>query len=358
MMKKHLLLLSAAAAALSLTATLTACSDNDGNASATDEWLAALPEVLRDVPGIGKFRTAIDYSDPARWVSLPASPDKAVDVIYFYPTVYFSADLSQSVISDIDDAGMLTAAAGNAAANTPAYAEACNVFAPYYRQVDVNYASTQTDEAFAALMDFSAAHDPSAALDYYFEHLNQGRPYILAGHSQGSLTVLKLLAHYFADHRDRLGRMVAAYPIGYSVTDRYLAANPWLKFAEGATDTGVIVSWNTEGPGNRGARNLVIEEGAISINPLNWKRDDTYASVAENLGSVIQGQAMEGIADAQIDLERGAVIVTTEAAKPYRIPDRMADIFGPESYHGQDYGFYFMNLKDNVARRVAAYLAQ
>ena len=43
-----------------------------------------------------------------------------------------------------------------------------------------------------------------------------------------------------------LKRMVAAYPIGYAVTKDFLARTG-LKFAEGATDTGVIVSWNTEG---------------------------------------------------------------------------------------------------------------
>ena len=199
------------------------------------------------------------------------------------------------------------------------------------------------------------SQDPTRALDYYFEHLNQGRPFIIAGHSQGSMTTLKLLATYFRQHRELLNRMVAAYPIGYSVTDRYLAANPHLKFAEGADDTGVIVSWNTEGVGNKNAKNLVVESGAISINPLNWRRDATYASVSENHGSRINGQIVEGIADAQLDIERGVVVVTTEAAKPYIIPEDMQAIFGPECYHAQDYAFFFVNLKENVARRIEAW---
>ena len=69
----------------------------------------------------------------------------------------------------------------------------------------------------------------------------------------------------------------------YKVTD--LAANPALKFAEGADDTGVIVSWNTEGPGNKYEESSVVKPGAIAINPLNWKRDDTYAPASENLGA-------------------------------------------------------------------------
>ena len=46
--------------------------------------------------------------------------------------------------------------------------------------------------------------------------------------------------------------MIAAYAIGFSITTDDLAANPSLRFAEGADDTGVIVSWNTEGPQNKG----------------------------------------------------------------------------------------------------------
>ena len=31
---------------------------------------------------------ATDYTDPAHWLSLPVSTDKAVDVFYLYPTVF------------------------------------------------------------------------------------------------------------------------------------------------------------------------------------------------------------------------------------------------------------------------------
>jgi hypothetical protein len=90
--------------------------------------------------------------------------------------------------------------------------------------------------------------DVYAALDYYFEHYNQGRPFILAGHSQGSMILKIALQDYFLEHGEYLERMVAAYVLGYSITTDNLKANPSLRFAEGADDTGVIVSWNIEGP--------------------------------------------------------------------------------------------------------------
>jgi hypothetical protein len=33
-----------------------------------------------------------------------------------------------------------------------------------------------------------------------------------------------------------------------------------------------------------------------------------------------------------------------------------AEFFGPDGRHGEDYAFYYNNIKDNVAKRIAAYL--
>ena len=146
--------------------------------------------------------------------------------------------------------------------------------------------------------------------------------------------------------------MVAAYVIGYSITKDYLKRNTHLKFATGATDTGVIISYNTEGVGNKNAYNMVVEKGAVSINPINWKTDGTKASKSQNLGSLDHTTGKintPGIADAQVDTTRGVVICTT-------VPKSMATPnFGPESYHTGDYSFYFANLMKNVADRIAAY---
>ena len=169
--------------------------------------------------------------------------------------------------------------------------------------------------------------------------------------------MIALLENYMTKHPEALGRMVAAYPIGFAVTKDWLAKTG-LKFAEGATDTGVVVSWNTEGPANQNEKNMTLAPGGISINPINWKRDDTYADVKENLGSLtVEGKLVTpGIADARVDTIRGSVIVTTADAKLYAIPADGAQMFGPECYHLHDYGFFFNNLKQNVADRIKAFM--
>ena len=207
-------------------------------------------------------------------------------------------------------------------------------------------------------MAYCVSQDIYEMLDYYFENQNNGRPFILAGHSQGSLWMTYVLEDYMKQHPEYLENMVAAYIIGYSVTEEYLARNPHLKFAESATDTGVIVSYNTEGPANRDQFNCVVQEGAIAINPINWKRDGTYASAEENLGSLsAEGDIEYNKADAWVDTERGVVICESVDFVP-ELQEAMQAYFGPESYHLQDYSLYFMNLRQNVADRISAFKNQ
>lgn len=170
-----------------------------------------------------------------------------------------------------------------------------------------------------------------------------------------------VLKNYFKEHPDYYQRMVAAYVIGYSVTKEDLKNNPHWKFATGETDTGVIVSWNTEGKKNveTNAHNVALLPNAISINPLNWKLDETYAPASKNLGSLMLNEKAARYeikdigADAKINLARGVVVTNAKAA-----PAELTDFFGPQSFHEDDYNIYYNNLKDNVAKRIAAYRAK
>ena len=160
--------------------------------------------------------------------------------------------------------------------------------------------------------------------------------------------------------------MVAAYVIGFSITKEDLAACPYLKFASGENDTGVIVSWNTEGPKNaeENAQNVVVLPNGISINPLNWKLDETYAPASENLGSLVHNEQTGELeiadigADAQVNPARGVVVTNAKAEKlSEELIAIAAEFFGPDGRHANDYTFYYNNIKDNVAKRIATYLS-
>ena len=305
---------------------------------------------------------AVDYSQKASWCRLPNIISKGVDTFYIYSTSYVETSFKEGApdYASLDTPEMVERAQSEYVAHATVFEDSTNVFAPYYRQAGMRYAgevAAKTGNIDAALLG-KPYDDIIAALDYYFENYNEGRPFIIAGHSQGSSMTLLVLKKYFKEHPDYYKRMVAAYAIGFSVTKDYLAANPHLKFATGERDTGVIISWNTEGRQNvvENAKNAVVLPGAISINPLNWKLDETYAPASKNLGSLV-GDEKTGMgkigdigADAKINLARG-VIVTNAKAEPVPMPE----FFGPASFHDNDYTFYYNNIRDNVAKRIAAY---
>lgn len=310
---------------------------------------------------------APDYSKAECWYKIPEIT-KDVDTFYVYATEYILGSLQEGApeYATLDNAEMLQGVAEEYQVHATTFEASTNLFLPYYRQAGMpvmNKAWKETGNCEAAVSGMPYG-DITAALDYYFENYNGGRPFIIAGHSQGSCIIKLVLKNYFKEHTDYYKRMVAAYVIGYSVTTDELEACPYLKFATGESDTGVIISYNTEGPKNaeQNAKTAVLLPNAISINPLNWKRDETYAPVGENLGSLAVNEETGELeigdmgADAQVNLARGVVVTN---AKAYPMDEESAKVaaeyFGPDGRHGEDYVYYYNNIKDNVAKRVAAY---
>ncbi|MBQ9605620.1 MAG: DUF3089 domain-containing protein [Lachnospiraceae bacterium] len=300
--------------------------------------------------------TAMDYSDRSNWMYAETDGGDMVDLFFVYPTVFGGEEYP-----DIDDNAIIRAVArANYAKTASCFESSCNIYAPYYRQTNMNVASSLTGKEYEEYQMQEQRTDVYAALDYYFANYNKGKPFILAGHSQGACMVKIILGEYMQAHPELLDRMVAAYPIGFSIDRAYLAEHPYLKFANGSDDTGVIVSWNTEGPGNYTAGNtLLVEEGAISINPITWTRDETAASPSQSLGSreqvkgTLDFEMVPDLADATVDTDRGTVICTTS-------DDFFSstDAFGPESLHQHDYDFYYYNIQVNAWDRIASYYRQ
>jgi pimeloyl-ACP methyl ester carboxylesterase len=196
--------------------------------------------------------------------------------------------------------------------------------------------------------------DAVAAFDYYIQHYNHGRPFILAGHSQGSNVLRNLLAEYMKDHPDVYARMIAAYVIGFPVTTEYLAANPQLKFAESADDTGVIISYNTQAPDVPPGFNPVLwgMVGTV-INPLTWTRAETLATTNQGFGSFMPNTngvyvRVPQYADARIDITNGVLICSTADTNTIGVQG---------IYHNFDYPFYYFNIRSNAANRVTKFLA-
>jgi len=324
------ILLAAAGAA----ATLTGCGGTD---------VLAVPSII-----------PTDYSVTSHWLAMPAVLDKTVDVFYLYPTAWRKANPTDPNICEVDNATMLLGAKSAFARQATAFESVANIFAPYYRQADAAYTLGLPESEREKVIAAEPSIDGLAAFDYYIKTKNNGRPFILAGHSQGSNVLLNVLSDYMAKNPDVYKRMVAAYVIGYSVTSTYLAKNPHLKFASGADDTGVIISYNTQSPDIAAGKNPVVLPGALLINPITWTTSSTLADKSMGLGSFmpvagVLSQVAQ-YADAQVDAAKGALITTAD-------PTGLMLIFGPGVYHSYDYPFYYFNLRQNAANRVANFMS-
>lgn len=301
---------------------------------------------------------SVAYSNELNWLALPEKIDKPVDVFYLSPTIWYPQSKNESTVAAIDNAMMRRDGPGTYDMQATAFETAGNVFAPYYRQVDaiptLDLSIKEQLKVFAGI----PRQNVFKALDYYFEHYNKGRPFILAGHSQGSAMLLFVLSEYMKEHPDLYKRMVAAYLIGYSVTDGYLKENTHLKFAQGADDTGVIISYNTEAP-NVVITNPVLLEGVRGINPVSWTLSETPAKATESFGSRIQGRRVPHFADATLDLGRGVIICSTADVEEFSAKSVLsAELFGKGIFHSQDYSFYYYDIRANAELRVKMFLAQ
>ncbi len=298
-----------------------------------------------------------DYSVVSHWLSIPPVT-KPVDVFYLYPTAW-QKQQGDSNICTIDNQTMLLLSASAFARQATAFETVGNIFAPYYRQVDGGYSLGLPLDQREKVIGGIPTQDATDAFDYYIKHFNNNRPFILAGHSQGSNVLIHLLSGYLKDNPAVYQRMIAAYVIGYPVTKSYLDANPHLKYATGPDDVGVIISYNTQAPSVQPGNNPVTAGmTGLVINPITWIRSETLALVSEGLGSFMPDSIHNFVpvpqyADARIDAINGVLICST-ADSNYLYT--LAPGFAKGIYHSFDYPFYYFNLRANAQNRVNHFL--
>jgi hypothetical protein len=298
-----------------------------------------------------------DYSVAGNWLNVPAEEksayidNKPVDVFYLYPTCHFT----DGDVCPVSDEDMRREARYLREAHFGIF-EKANVYAPFYRQLSIGYIGTLLEKGVDALSDAlgeTAAADAINAFNWYLERYNKDRPIIFAAHSQGGAVMRLLLIWIRQNKPEVLQRMVAAYIIGFPVLDEFLERTG-LPFATGETDTGVIISYNTESPAAGINPFTSFVRGVHAINPVNWKTDETPAAKEESLGSYIRygysaPVTVPNFADARLNLERGTVVSTADIDS--------GDFWPPGVLHRYDYDLFYYNLQKNVGDRIAAWFA-
>jgi hypothetical protein len=300
---------------------------------------------------------APDYADPAHWSALPFRDDvadvlpkgetavhdslKKVDVFYVHPTIYqkgplWNADLADSKLNRKVDKWPVRLQAS-------VFNRDCRVYAPRYRQAVVRV-FYQRDEDGQKALDL-AYDDVKQAFQYFLEHHNNDRPFIIAGHSQGTYHTVRLLREMI-DTTDLRHRMVAAYVIGLTVNE---AMYTNLRVCDSASQTGCFLSWMTYREGFFPEWEYHLETECV--NPLTWRRDSVFAPRSSNVGAVVMNprRVYKGRTEARIERSQGELLWVHTRAPWFSLRRNL---------HVADYGLFYMDIRENVGERVRAFLGR
>jgi hypothetical protein len=330
---------------------------------------------------LSKKAPAPDYAQADAWAARPGKESfatfvpegvandpgaRAVDVFFVHPTGYlnggdWNSPLNANSRTEENTKWMM-------ANQASAFNSCCNVYAPRYREASIfRYLDAPPDLAQKS-MDFAYA-DVVRAFEHFIASDNQGRPFIIASHSQGTSHAFRLIAEKI-DGTDLAGRMVAAYLIGSQVTNAEADALKTVHVCTSESQTGCIVHWATWGEGH-GAPDDQLDK-LVCVNPLTWARDGGRAAAELHKGGVAaSGQfsgkvwgddAPQGVeflpltapmkARTWAECRRGLLVVADQSGGP------LASLaFGPKNYHGLDYPLFHMDIRENAKVRVGAYLA-
>lgn len=311
---------------------------------------------------------APDYSDAAWWAALPESEDpgdqmpagvarqeQGVAVFFVHPTSYFgkgnwNQPLSAESANWVVDQRILRHQA-------TVFNSCCDVYVPRYRQATFFSFMDQSSNGEQALA--LAYADVVSAFEHFLRSIPADQPIVIAGHSQGSKHAARLVAEHVSG-KPVFDRLVAAYLIGFGVTDQQIGNVP---VCQNADQTQCALGWNVMD--GEGAGAFGDNEGLICTNPLNWLNDLSYAGHELNEGAIgypSYGPAEEGeditampvevgIADAQCQADGQLAVLELRSTA---FPQRM---FG-NSMHVYDYSLFHASIRENVANRIRAFLAR
>jgi hypothetical protein len=328
--------------------------------------------------------TPPNYADPAAWAALPGTDHKDsadlvpegetvgdrqevadVDVFYLHPTTFrgnynWNQELNDAETNQWTDDSVI-------ARQAAIFNGCCRIYAPRYRQATSAAVGTTDDSGDKARA--VAYEDIKAAFQYYLDHFNDGRPFILAGHSQGTFLIQRLLEEV-VDASPIRPQLVAVYGIGIGFpTGTFGRQYKTITACTKPDQTGCVVSWLTFGRGGDGIGTTTryadryearfkTREGSdtLCINPLTFDIDQPDAPASANLGA-LPGKAGPGPLPR---LQRGALGATCKDGALYvDIPtskDFQLVLLPGQNLHFHDMDLFFKNIRDNAILRAETFV--
>lgn len=355
-----------------------------GGAFAIFQWGGNI--LLKQATPTGRFEaaeagTGPDYRQVSAWISRPGAaddptswePSGAADlrvdpittdahVFYLHPTTYLERDRWNALIQPSGQTEFRTRLFAQTQAS--AFAQDAQVWAPRYRQAAYGAFLLDSADARAALK--LAYSDVAAAFSEFVREVPDG-PIILAGHSQGALHLERLLKEQVAG-KPIAKRIAAAYVVGWPISTTADLPALGLPACGSPDQAGCILSWMSFGqPANP---ELVLHsyeksagflgtkrerEDMLCVNPLTGTRDGA-APPGNNPGTLVPSADLRSA-----ELRRGQVgahcdhgLLMLDGAVPAMGPY----VLPGNNYHVYDFALFWQAIRDDAARRLAAWRAR
>ena len=221
---------------------------------------------------------------------------KGLDVFFIHPTTYTQKTF-QEWNASLDDVSLNKLTDESATLyQASVFNEAENVYVPRYRQAHINAFYIKQEKAKP--MFELAYSDVKEAFIHYIEKENNGRPFIIASHSQGTVHAGRLIRE-FIDQTPLVNQLVCAYLIGMPVPEQYFTR---LQPCKDSLQTGCFVSWRTYKQGF--VPDVIKKENfkAVVVNPIDWTCSASLQTKEKNLGAIMRNfnRLVPKVVDAQI----------------------------------------------------------
>lgn len=302
-----------------------------------------------------------DYSDLFFWAAHPEKKDPSdsiayslkdeardtlADVFFLHPTSYVkdfrnsvsNADLYDTAVNNQTDKIMLMQAS--------VFNNSCRIFAPRYRQAHVKAYMSPKSNASQKAFDL-AYEDLKTAFQYYLDHWNNGRPIIIASHSQGAMHAIRLLQEFF-DSKLLQKKLVCAYIVGWQIKNEDFKE---LKVGETPDATGCFVGWRSY---KKGESDFVVKRengNSICVNPVSWNTSTETVPKEKHIGAM----GMDSIKicrhclSTSIDPEHKILWVDVPQ-------DANSKLSKFKNLHVADYNLFYLDIRQNALTRIKAYL--
>ena len=285
-----------------------------------------------------------DYELTENWSLMGVGEDKTVDVFYVHPTMYYEgrdwvADVSDAEINRTVDFWPIRHQAS-------AFFDVGRVFAPRYRQAHFRVFVFDDEECELCGNALEVAYgDVRESFLFWLKHFDQGKPIIIAGHSQGTYHAKRLLKEFF-DGTELGERLVTSYLLGWGVYDGDFET---LKACESKGDVNCYCSWMTYATGytpewhnKRLAAGLDVPK---CINPMSWDCSGKVNDCDDHLGVLTEKQKIKYKGKLTGRVHEGLFWLDA----PHVIGGKLLH---QDNWHVGDYNLFHSNIKVNVEERV------